>query len=73
MPNGAGHFGDSRVLREVCGCARVERAEEQRRLKLEAVAQQVAEGSLTIRQMTAEERKKYPKRDRPPKPRRRGS
>jgi phosphoribosylaminoimidazole-succinocarboxamide synthase len=42
------------------------RAEEKRRLKLEAVAQQVAEGSLTIRQMTAEERQKYP---RPQKPR----
>jgi hypothetical protein len=50
-----------------------ERAEEQRRLKLDAVAQQVAEGSLTIRQMTPEERKKYPKRDRPPNPRRRSS
>jgi hypothetical protein len=50
-----------------------ERAEEQRRLKLDAVAQQVAEGSLTIRQMTPEELKKYPKRDRPPNPRRRRS
>lgn len=50
-----------------------ERAEEKRKLKLEDVAQQVADGSLTIRQMTPEERKKYPKRDRPPKPRRRGS
>jgi hypothetical protein len=48
-----------------------ERAEEQRKLKLEALAQRVAEGSLTIRQMTPEERKKYPKRDRPSKPRRR--
>jgi hypothetical protein len=38
-----------------------ERAENQRRLKLEAVAQQVADGSLTIRQMTPDERKKYPK------------
>jgi phosphoribosylaminoimidazole-succinocarboxamide synthase len=38
-----------------------ERAEKQRQLKLEAVAQQVADGSLTIRQMTPEERKKYPK------------
>jgi phosphoribosylaminoimidazole-succinocarboxamide synthase len=43
-----------------------ERAEKQRQLKLEAVAEQVAAGSLTIRQMTAEERKKYPK----PEPRR---
>jgi len=38
-----------------------ERAEEKRRLKLEAVAQQVAEGSLTIRQMTAAERQRYPR------------
>jgi hypothetical protein len=38
-----------------------ERAENQRRLKLEAVAQQVADGSLTIRKMTPEELKKYPK------------
>jgi phosphoribosylaminoimidazole-succinocarboxamide synthase len=42
-----------------------ERAQEQRRLKLEAVARQVAEGSLTIRQMTPEERARYPKPDRP--------
>ena len=48
-----------------------ERAENQRRLKLEAVAQQVADGSLTIRQMTPEERKKYPKPDKPRPQRRR--
>ena len=49
-----------------------ERAEEQRRLKLEAVEQQVEEGSLTIRQMTPEEREKYPKpeRERPQRRRR---
>jgi hypothetical protein len=43
-----------------------ERANKQREAKLEAVAEQVANGSLTIRQMTPEERKKYPK---PPTPR----
>jgi phosphoribosylaminoimidazole-succinocarboxamide synthase len=48
-----------------------ERAEKQRQVKLEAVAQQVAEGSLTIRQMTPEERKKYPKPDTPRPQRRR--
>jgi hypothetical protein len=48
-----------------------ERAEKQRQVKLEAVAQQVAEGSLTIRQMTPEERKKYPKPDKPRPQRRR--
>jgi hypothetical protein len=48
-----------------------ERAEEKRRLKLEAVEQQVQEGSLTIRQMTPEEREKYPKPDKPRQQRRR--
>jgi hypothetical protein len=42
-----------------------DRAEKQRKLKLEALEQQVADGSLTIRQMTAEERKKFPKPDKP--------
>jgi hypothetical protein len=41
-----------------------ERAEERRQLKLEVVEQQVRDGSLTIRSMTAQERKKYPKPDR---------
>jgi hypothetical protein len=47
-----------------------ERAEEKRKEKLKAVEEQVAEGSLTIRQMTPEERAKYPKRERPPQPKR---
>ena len=47
-----------------------ERAEEKRKEKLKAVEEQVAEGSLTIRQMTPEEKAKYPKRDRPPQPKR---
>ena len=42
-----------------------ERADKQREAKLEAVQQQVEEGSLTIRQMTPEERKKYPKPENP--------
>ena len=42
-----------------------ERADKQRKLKLEAVQQQVADGSLTIRPMTPEERKKYAPRDKP--------
>jgi hypothetical protein len=50
-----------------------ERADKQREAKLEAVAQQVAEGSLTIRQMTPEERKKYPKPETPRPQRRRRS
>jgi hypothetical protein len=48
------------------------RAEKQRKLKLEAVEQQVADGSLTIRQMTPEERKKYPPPDKPRSERKRG-
>jgi hypothetical protein len=48
-----------------------ERAEEKRRIKLEAVEQQVQDGSLVIRAMTPAERKKYPKRDRPQAKRRR--
>jgi hypothetical protein len=48
-----------------------ERAEKQRQVKLEAVAQQIAEGTLKIRQMTPEEREKYPKPDKPRPHRRR--
>ncbi|HEV3127648.1 MAG TPA: hypothetical protein VGY32_01620 [Solirubrobacteraceae bacterium] len=39
-----------------------ERAEEKRQEKLELVRAQVESGSLVIRQMTAEERRKYPPR-----------
>jgi hypothetical protein len=41
------------------------RAQERREAKLEAVREAVADGSLTIRKMTAEERKKYPPKPRP--------
>ena len=37
-----------------------ERAEEQRAEKLERVREQVQSGSLVIRRMTAEERRRYP-------------
>lgn len=37
-----------------------DRAAERRRLKLEDVQRQVKEGSLTIRKMTREEKKRYP-------------
>ncbi len=39
-----------------------ERAEEKRLEKLDAVRQQVESGSLVIRQMTDEERRRYPPR-----------
>jgi hypothetical protein len=47
-----------------------ERAEEKRKEKLKAVEEQVAEGTLTIRQMTPEEKAKYPQRERPPQTKR---
>jgi hypothetical protein len=37
-----------------------ERAEEKRQAKLELVREQVDNGSLVIRQMTDEERRRYP-------------
>jgi hypothetical protein len=45
-----------------------ERAEERRLAKLELVREQVENGSLVIRTMTEEERRRYP--PRPVKPRR---
>lgn len=39
-----------------------ERAEQKRQEKLELVRQQVQSGSLVIRQMTADERRRYPPR-----------
>lgn len=47
-----------------------DRAEEKRQEKLELVRQQVESGALVIRQMTAEERARYP--PRPPQPKRSG-
>ncbi len=49
-----------------------ERAAKAREEKLAAIEQEVKAGSLVIREMTDDERKKYPKRDTPP-PRRRRS
>jgi hypothetical protein len=39
-----------------------ERAAEKRRLKLEEIKRQVKEGSLKIRKMTAQERRRFPPR-----------
>jgi anti-sigma28 factor (negative regulator of flagellin synthesis) len=47
-----------------------ERAEEKREEKLALIKEQIADGTLTIRQMTPEERKKDPPRKREPKRRR---
>jgi hypothetical protein len=44
--------------------------EQRRQEKLDLVQQQIDEGSLTIRQMTPEERKKYPPRPRKPRKKR---
>ena len=48
-----------------------ERAEEKRLEKLEQVREQVENGSLVIRQMTDEERRRYKRRSGPPKKRNR--
>jgi hypothetical protein len=47
-----------------------ERAEEKRQAKLDLVREQVERGSLVIRKMTDEERRRYP--PRPAQPRRFG-
>jgi hypothetical protein len=44
-----------------------ERADEKRREKLDAIKEQVDAGTLTIRKMTAKERKANPPRPRPVK------
>ena len=44
-----------------------EKAEEKRQAKLAQVQEQVDDGSLVIRQMTEEERLKYPPRPERPK------
>jgi hypothetical protein len=44
-----------------------QRAEENRAAKLELVREQVESGSLVIRQMTQEERRRYPPRPVAPK------
>jgi hypothetical protein len=50
-----------------------ERAEEKRLAKLDVVREQVEDGTLVIRQMTDEERERYPPKpeqtDRPKRPR----
>jgi hypothetical protein len=46
-----------------------ERAEEQRQAKLALVREQVESGSLVIRPMTADERRRYPPRAVQPKKR----
>jgi hypothetical protein len=48
-----------------------ERAEEKRAEKLEQVREQVESGSLVIRKMTPEERRRYPPVEPQPKPSRR--
>jgi len=44
-----------------------QRAEEKRQAKLDLVRDQIQDGSLVIRKMTAEERERYPRRPVPPK------
>lgn len=42
------------------------RQQEQREQKLKEIREQVASGKLVIRQLTAEERKRFPRRDPQP-------
>jgi hypothetical protein len=49
-----------------------DRAEEKREAKLELLREQIASGSLVIRQMTDEERRRYPPRPVAPQPKRPG-
>ena len=49
-----------------------ERAERKREEKLESVREEVKAGSLVIRQMTDEERARYPPRENAPRPKRFG-
>jgi hypothetical protein len=44
-----------------------EKAEEKRQVKLDLIREQVQNGMLVIRQMTEEERRRYPARTTPPK------
>ena len=60
---GGGKQASSRGRKPQSGTAR--RAEERRKERLREVARQVEEGTLVIRQMTPEERAKYPAKDRP--------
>ncbi|HSZ06091.1 MAG TPA: hypothetical protein VK778_12955 [Solirubrobacteraceae bacterium] len=49
-----------------------DRAAEKRRVKLQDVQRQVEDGSLTIRKMTEEERKRFPPKAVEPRHKRRG-
>jgi hypothetical protein len=49
-----------------------DRAAEKRRVKLEDVQRQLEDGSLTIRKMTDEERKRFPPKPAEPRRKRRG-
>lgn len=60
-----GGKGDDDPKRKLSHTAR--RAQERREKKLAEVQEQIADGSLTIRQMTPEEREKYPPKPRKPR------
>jgi hypothetical protein len=44
-----------------------EKAEEKRQVKLDLIHEQIRSGMLVIREMTEEERRRYPPRTTPPK------
>lgn len=66
----SGDEGAEKAPRKSGAKTQRERAEEKREEKLALIREQIADGTLTIRQMTPEERKKDPPRKREPKRRR---
>jgi hypothetical protein len=48
-----------------------QRAEERRQQKLDAIQEQIEDGTLTVRKMTARERAEHPPQERPANRRRR--
>jgi hypothetical protein len=63
------HIEDAYRANLGCVPTQADRAAERRRAKLEKIQRQVKDGSLKIRKMTPEERKRYP--TQPAKQRRR--
>ena len=57
------------MVRLAMAFSTAERAADQRRVKLEEIQRQIEAGSLTVRRMTAKERRLYPPQpDKPRKP-----
>jgi anti-sigma28 factor (negative regulator of flagellin synthesis) len=55
------------ALSDVKKSKQQQRAEEKRQEKLDAIQEQIKDGTLKVRKMTAKERKENPPRPRPPR------